>query len=178
MSPALKQAALALPILLLVFMVGRAEWQLAHSQTWHFAIRGYDPRDLLKGHYMRFQLSVSLAETIDSCSVRDPDCCYCLEPGEGTEPQVAIATCETARSTCDAFVRTVPLHALDRFYIPEEGRRQMEQTLRTAARDDRAQLAVAVSRTGEPMIEALLVGGVPIRAAAAAEAAEAEAAGD
>jgi hypothetical protein len=165
--------AVTLPILLLIFMIGRAEWQLAHSDTWHFAIRGYDPRDLLRGHYMRFRLDVSPAETIEACAVSDPECCYCLEPGQGIEARVSLATCDTARDACDAFVRTQPLHALDRFYIPEEGRIEMGQILRTAARQQRAHLAVAVSRTGEPMIEALLVDGVPIEAAAEEESSEA-----
>ncbi len=169
MSPRLQRIAVALPIALLVFMTVKAEWQLAHSETWHFAIRGYDPRDLLRGHYMRFQLSVTPSESLDACSIRDEDCCYCLEPGAGLEPRVATARCETARQVCESFVRTRPLHALDRFYIPEEGRLEMEQLLRGAARDDRAHLAVAVSDEGEPMIEALLVDGVPIEVAAEAE---------
>lgn len=168
-SPIAKRIALVLPLLLLAVMVVRAEWQLAHSDTWHFAIRGYDPRDLLRGHYMQFRLDVSPSETIDSCSVGAADCCYCLSPGSGLEAEVALATCETAADVCGAFVRTEPLHDLRRFYIPEEGRGDMERVLREAAGADRAHLAVAVSSTGEPMIEALLIDGQPIRAATADE---------
>lgn len=169
MNDRLRLVAVALPIVLLAFMVGRAEWHLADSQTYHFAVRGYDPRDLLRGHYLRFGLALPVAETIEACRVDEAACCYCLEPGSGLEPRLALATCETARATCDAFVRTAPLHAMHRFYIPEEGRRELEQRLRVAAGEDRAHLAVAVSRSGEPLIEALLVDGVPIEAAVAAD---------
>jgi hypothetical protein len=62
-------------------------------------------------------------------------------------------------------VLTDALHALDRFYIPEDGRTEIESILRSAARQGRAHLAVAVSSSGQPMIEALLIDGQPIRAA-------------
>ena len=64
MSRRLQIVAVVLPIVLLVGMIGRAEWQLANSETWHFAIRGYDPRDLLRGHYMRFRLDVPVQSTM------------------------------------------------------------------------------------------------------------------
>jgi hypothetical protein len=166
-NPLFQRIAVGLPILLIVVMIGRAEWQLNHSETWHFAIQGSDPRDLLRGHYMRFRLVVTPDEVIDACTVGAPDCCYCLEPGDGLEAHVALASCETASNQCEAFVRTGPLHDFDRFYIPEEGRRDMEKQLREAALEDRAHLAVAVSVEGEPLIEALLIDGEPIKAAVA-----------
>ena len=165
MSPLLQRVAVILPIALLAVMVGRAEWQMNHSQTWHFAIQGYDPRDLLRGHYMRFRLDITPGEIVDSCSLNAPDCCYCLDSGEELEARVTLATCETAASTCGSYVRTEPLHKLNRFYIPEEGRGSMETQLREAALEERAHLAVAVSSEGEPMIEALLIDGQPIQAA-------------
>ena len=165
MSKRLQLFAVGLPIVLLVVMIGRAEWQLAHSETWHFAIQGYDPRDLLRGHYMRFSLDVAVDETLAACRVGDEDCCYCLSEGNGIEPHVAVATCTVARDRCDAFVNTRALHALTRFYIPEQGRLEMERALRVGAALDRAHLAVAVSDAGDPMIEALLIDGVPIEAA-------------
>lgn len=162
MSSRLKALAVTLPIVLLVFMVGRAEWQLAHSDTWFFAIRGYDPRDLLRGHYMQFRLSIAPDETLEACSVGDPSCCYCLEDRDRTEAYVILATCETAMASCDDYVQTRPLHALDRFYIPEEGRVEMETKLRDAALAGRAHLSVAVDETGQPMIDGLWVDGEPI----------------
>ena len=162
MSDRSKRLALILPILLLVFMVGRAEWQLAHSNTWFFSIRGYDPRDLLRGHYMRFQLVVAPDETLESCEIDDPACCYCLDDRGRFEAHVTLATCETASLTCDDYVQTQPLHSLDRFYIPETGRRELEARFRDAALAGHAYLAVAVDRAGQPMIEGLWLDGKPI----------------
>lgn len=170
MTRSLRLIAVSLPIAFLVFMIASAEWQLADSRTWHFAIRGYDPRDLLRGHYVLFQVDVDPAETIGTCAIDDPDCCYCLSPGDDIEARVALAPCAEARSQCEAFVRTAPLHALRRFYIPEAGRIELESRLRSAARERRAHVAVAVSASGEPMIEALLVDGQPLDGVEAGEA--------
>ena len=164
MSARFQKVAVALPLVLLALMVARAEMQLADSTVYYFEIQGYDPRDLLRGHYMRFRLAVTPVETLESCAVGSADCCYCLEPGPAMPSLATLATCQTAAEKCEDFVRTEALHALDRFYIPEEGRRQMERNLRDAARHDRAHLAVAVSSSGEPLIQALLVDGVPITA--------------
>ena len=170
MSDHARRLALILPILLLVFMVGRAEWHLAHSKPWFFSIRGYDPRDLLRGHYMRFQLNVTPDETLERCDIDDPACCYCLDDRARFEAHVTLATCETARLTCDDYVRTQPLHSLDRFYIPETGRRELETRFRDAAAAGNVHLAVAVDRAGQPMIEGLWLDGEPITLAEPEEA--------
>ena len=91
MSKPLQRIAVILPIALLVVMIGRAEWQLEHSQTWHFAIRGYDPRDLLRGHYLRFNLAVQATGTSEACGISDPDCCYCLSEGPQLEANATVA---------------------------------------------------------------------------------------
>jgi hypothetical protein len=48
-------AALALPVLALAAMVGEQERQLAGATIISVPIRGYDPRDLLAGHYLNAQ---------------------------------------------------------------------------------------------------------------------------
>ncbi len=48
-------AALALPVLALAAMVGEQERQLAGATMISVPIRGYDPRDLLSGHYLNAQ---------------------------------------------------------------------------------------------------------------------------
>ncbi len=48
-------AALALPILVLGAMVAQAERDLRSAQVFSVPIRGVDPRDLLRGHYLIFE---------------------------------------------------------------------------------------------------------------------------
>lgn len=48
-------ATLVLPVLALAALVGQQEYLLAHAQILNVPLRGYDPRDLLQGHYIAGQ---------------------------------------------------------------------------------------------------------------------------
>lgn len=45
-------AALALPLAALAAMIGQQEWLRSHVTILTVAVRGVDPRDLLRGHYL------------------------------------------------------------------------------------------------------------------------------
>lgn len=45
-------AALALPLVALAAMIGQQEWLRSHVTVLTVAVRGVDPRDLLRGHYL------------------------------------------------------------------------------------------------------------------------------
>ena len=49
-------ATLALPVLALGALVGEQELKLASARIINVPLRGYDPRDLLRGHYINAQL--------------------------------------------------------------------------------------------------------------------------
>ncbi|HKV00463.1 MAG TPA: GDYXXLXY domain-containing protein [Vineibacter sp.] len=55
MMTALVIAALALPVAVLGAMVGDAEYGIANARVMRVAIRGYDPRDMLRGHYLNYR---------------------------------------------------------------------------------------------------------------------------
>jgi hypothetical protein len=44
--------ALALPLLALTAMIGQQEWLRSKVTVLNVAVRGFDPRDLLRGHYL------------------------------------------------------------------------------------------------------------------------------
>ena len=49
-------AALALPVVALAAMIGQQEWLLYRVTVLNVAVRGVDPRDLLRGHYLTASL--------------------------------------------------------------------------------------------------------------------------
>ena len=55
-ATALVIATLALPVLALAALVGEQEIKLASARIITVPLRGYDPRDLLRGHYINAQL--------------------------------------------------------------------------------------------------------------------------
>lgn len=154
--------AVLLPLLALLGGVVRSEARLASGQTWFFETRGYDPRDLLRGHYLRYRVVYSDTEGTPGCAAEDPDCCLCLTRTDARRPpRVTHRTCEVAEQQCDGYVHTGRLEQLERYYIPEEGRQALEARLRSAHADSEALIELSIT-DGEPAVKALWLHGEPI----------------
>jgi len=127
MSPTLaKRVLLALAVVDLVFFgawVVREEIARRGGRI-HLPIEGYDPRDLLSGHYVRFQLvAVREAATfLEPHGARVPQA-FCIEPKEGLHHVKGVRT--GSASSCSPFLRaTLDEWAhwdfgVDRFYVDE-----------------------------------------------------------
>ena len=70
--------AVGLPLLALASVVARSELRVRASEEWSFPVSGYAPRDLLRGHYIRYQIDLQSESPKLSCSNDDPGCCLCL----------------------------------------------------------------------------------------------------
>lgn len=156
-------AAVVLPLLVIALGIVRAERHLANSTRWTFDVQGYDPRDLLRGHYINYRLDLHEGAPIEACRENDDDCCLCLSAqGSGVPPKVQRATCTVAKQRCEGVLRTRYLTELQRYYIPENEAYKLERRFQEAAANRTAHLRVAVDDTGKPQVEALLIGGVPV----------------
>ena len=97
MNQRLLLVAVIFPILGLLALIGRAELNLRDGRTWELPISGYDPRDLLSGHYLRYQYRLEWLQGASTCGNGediDPACCLCLQPREGSrEPLVHNVRC-------------------------------------------------------------------------------------
>ena len=69
----------AVPLIVILIGIARAEHHLATSETWLVDVEGYDPRDLLHGRYLQFQLRVP-GPGLKECGYED-DCSACLTVG-------------------------------------------------------------------------------------------------
>ncbi len=49
--------SLALPVLLIAGMAGQAEWALRGGVPVRVRISGYDPSDMIRGHYLRYRFA-------------------------------------------------------------------------------------------------------------------------
>jgi len=174
MSPTLRDGrlwlALTLPLLVIAGSILRAEFHLVQADVFHFEVAGYDPRDLLRGHYLRFSLTLDRAVAgHDGLAACDPAqgeaCCHCLLGSpESAPPLLTLTTCEIPEATCDGVARYGELAALDRFYVPEAHALEAEALLGEARQRDpgAALLAVALSQNGEAQIVDLIVDGMPL----------------
>lgn len=159
--------AVAIPLLGLLAMVGRAEYVVATSPTWRFEIDGYDPRDLLHGHYLQVRYRLNASGPHDCGFARsgpdldlDPACCLCLTRSDpdGIDPPVRQTTCDTA-PTCDGWIRADRMLPPVRYFVPEDRALELE----TALRQRQGALELQIDRDGRPAIRQLYLDGEPWR---------------
>jgi uncharacterized membrane-anchored protein len=151
-------AGVALCGLGLAGLVGRAELVHQTRPRWRFRVQGYDPRDILRGHYLDLRYDFNRAGR-DTCS-DEPDCCLCLTQihPEGIDPEVRAVACDEAK-LCDGWVLAGDMQPPIRYFIPEQRATELEQALR----DSDAALEVVVDSAGHPSLTELYLDGLPWR---------------
>jgi len=150
-----------IPFLLLCLLIARAEYHLSIGTQWDFAITGYDPRDLLRGHYLRFRVAYDWQKPQKDCSA-GMGCAYCLTDIGEQAPKVQIIDTHIAK-LCNGFMQYDDLQEpLNRFYIPETQARLAEDLLRQARIDNTAYLRLSINKNGAPRIVDLLIDGRPL----------------
>jgi uncharacterized membrane-anchored protein len=149
--------ALLIPLAVLLLLIGRGELITRSGMKWRVRITGYDPRDLVHGHYLRYQLSWRWADRDGSqLPQREPDSVFCLnldgDGGRMPEPKVTLVPREE-RSGCKSWFPVETEERLNRFFIPEGKGRAFEN----AVRSETCYVVLAVSRTGQVVVEDLLI---------------------
>jgi uncharacterized membrane-anchored protein len=163
--------AVILPLVVLAFGMVRAEHHLRDNRRWVFDVTGYDPRDLLRGHYIQYRLVLDEGDPqdrgVESCDEDSGEgCCLCLAadfPGGPTK--VVRTTCEAAVSRCDGALQTRYLDELQRYYIPEARADELNELFRDASQEHRTQVVIAIDESGKPQVDTLLIDDVPIERA-------------
>lgn len=163
MSQRLLIVAVLVPILGLLALIGRAELNLRNGRSWTLPISGYDPRDLLSGHYLRYRYQLEWDRGASRCGEGDdidPDCCLCLVPQSGSrEPLVHSVRCEAVEG-CLSWLRGSDLVGEQRYFVPAERAAELEAALRERP----AALRVAITDDGTLAVDTLLLDGAPWQA--------------
>lgn len=149
-------AAISLPFLILCLLIVRAEYHVSSGEQWMFELQGYDPRDLLRGHYLQFNILYDWDKEKNECS-SGTDCCLCLTKNSdpvktSVVPKVHKSPCTSARSQCDGYILSSKQNVLNRYYIPEESAKRAESLLIKARAKQQAYLQVSINKKGEPAI--------------------------
>lgn len=76
--------ALALPIVALAALIGEQELRFSNAQQVNVPVRGYDPRDLLRGHYITGQFDWDWEALPDNSGAGG----LCVLPGDAARPKV------------------------------------------------------------------------------------------
>lgn len=128
---------LAIPFLAMLIMLTLNI--LSYSNTeYRVKITGYDPRDLLRGHYLVFQYAWP-ENTTNQCSKENPkDCCACFHDQTESAPisfmpcdkKPELQSCRNSLRMTHFWNNTLQPHEnLRRYYIPEQHASQLESML-------------------------------------------------
>jgi uncharacterized membrane-anchored protein len=154
-------AAIALPFLVLCLLIVRAEYHVKSGDQWMFELQGYDPRDLLRGHYLQFNILYDWDKEKNECS-SGINCCLCLTKNSSLEktsvaPKVHKSSCTSAKNQCDGYILSSKQNVLNRYYIPEKSAKRAESLLIKARAKQQAYLQVSINKNGEPAIVDLII---------------------
>lgn len=116
-------ALLLLPTLLLAGWAASIALQRVAQPTLRIAIVGYDPRDLLRGHYLQFRLDLAAGESA-------PCACLDANPADALRPLVRAVACDAppTPAACPHFIES-PRQTF-RYYATQERALELEKLLR------------------------------------------------
>jgi hypothetical protein len=153
------QAAVMLPLLGLLVVIARAEVRLRSGVGYVVAIQGYDPRDLLHGHYLQYSFDFDWQGESTCGDLRGPKpvaldtrCCVCLSPGT-SQPRARQVRCDQVAG-CDWLAGAALAPPL-RYFVPERQASELEEALR----GHHAALAITCGPDGQPAIGDLSIDG-------------------
>ncbi len=140
-------AAVALPILALAGLVWYQERQLARGTPVVLDIQGYDPRDLLAGHYLRYRVDWGVEPCLGQ---PDQPVWICLRPRPGAAFNGPPPGC---RLSVHARCRNGRVEAgIERYYVPESQAADLDRRLRAQG----MRLEIAVTPDGRAAVRRLL----------------------
>lgn len=155
--------AIFLPVLVI------AAWALQftaislYGEKVQLRITGYDPRDLLAGHYLRYR--VDFGSLLTCSSDTQTEKCVCLKPDQSTgisqAAWVGACTQRTSQEDCNHWLKvkcrwSQLSTSIDRFYIPET----QANLLRTVPAN--STIEVHLNGRGQGIVTNLLVNGEPL----------------
>lgn len=173
-------AALALPLLALAASTWSAARTAQASSLWVLPVEGFDPRDILRGHYIqvRYRLPADVASILVAGGW------LCLT-GAPEAPVIGAAARDEDSGSCAARARLLPDHdgfaapwgsgtaaaLTGRLYIPEADAALLTQLLLDRTRP--ASMQVRITGAGKLIPVDLLIDGKPWRTLRPAQAATA-----
>lgn len=142
--------ALLFPILALMALTAYKKYVLSFGEEIILPISGYDPRDLLSGHYLIYQIDYGVHGVCTSNSGQQAGY-VCLAPKMFSY---------SPPDGCSKLIRGVcKLNrfeaGIEKYYVPEDKARYLEEQIRSKT----ASIVLSITRDGQAQVKDLLVNG-------------------
>jgi uncharacterized membrane-anchored protein len=153
-SKAILIGALLFPIVALAILTGYKHYKVTVGLEVILPIEGYDPRDLLSGHYLTYRVNYGVKNVCRPKKPQNKTVGYvCLEP-KGFSYKKSKSCQIVIKGTC---TRTRFEAGIERFYIPEDQAQQLDKDVRSK----KGSIVIAVMPDGTAQIKDLLIDGKP-----------------
>lgn len=153
----------AFPIAVLAGWALQLEWAVRHGTEVRLAVRGFDPRDLLAGHYLTYTVDFGPIEVCPGDNYGDVrEKCVCLVEGTNQLHEANwVGACSERPADCRTFIRGACRYSrfdarIDRFYFPES------YTSELAVVPERSAVKVVVRPSGDAIVTGFTVDGVDV----------------
>ena len=147
---------IVLPFLAMLAMIGMNYNRVTANPEYRFQIEGYDPRDILRGHYMIFRYI--WPETAQNQCSGVSTCCMHIS-GDTMNPTVLFQACGKSRDGIHVIDRQ-PDESLRQYYVPEEHAPELESRLRH--RKNLFEVGLVVLPDGQGQLRMMYVDGKPL----------------
>jgi uncharacterized membrane-anchored protein len=142
--------SLLFPIITLIALTAYKKYLFESGYEVTLAVTGYDPRDLLSGHYVIYTVDYGVNGLCRDYATMQPGY-ICLDTKTFSQ---------TRDVTCKHFIRGVCYAGrfdagIEKFYIPENKAAMLDQK----ARDKQASILISVSPEGQAQVKDLLING-------------------
>jgi len=97
--------AIIVPILTLFVWWTKIETSVRHGTTIRIPVEGYDPRDLLAGHYVRFNVTLGSVKPCEQPNQIEACVCFASENGSDRYSPIWGGECSDALPSCPALLR-------------------------------------------------------------------------
>ncbi|TGM11374.1 GDYXXLXY protein [Leptospira selangorensis] len=170
--------AVFLPIIVLASVALEREFDLRNGKILILPITGYDPRDLLSGQYLRFQIDrkysddicqkgdyvsssvESVVATTDGSKLTKKETCVCFDSREPSEYEIRFySDCNELKNdiTCWNYVKGECNYGnfnypFRKYFIPEASAKELEEKLREPG----AKIQLRIDENGNGLIEKII----------------------
>ena len=148
--------ALIIPIIALALLTGYKKYILSIGKEITLPITGYDPRDLLSGHYLIYTINYGVKKLCSGSPHRVKKPSYvCLHPKKFSNHWI---------DNCKIMIKGVCNRnrfeaGIERYYVPEKEAKKLENLIQSNS----ASIVLSITKNGEAQIKDLLINGVPWR---------------
>ncbi|MBN2107492.1 MAG: GDYXXLXY domain-containing protein [Deltaproteobacteria bacterium] len=156
-------AAVVFPIVVLLGLMFSKQARLAQGSQVILPIEGFDPRDLLSGHYLTYRINYGASPDCSRGQGGGQKLYACLSEEFGPEDFYRarfISQDDMADSDCTLFIAGRCENGrfaagIEKFYIPEQYAAPLDRAVRTG----KGKIVLKVSGSGSAVIQDLLIDG-------------------